>query len=143
MKKYLLKAIVALGILTISGQLFAQSDSIDLNLYMNDPLMENEDDSLMYNETDWGNLFLEFDISDTVQFGTVNLELTDALGGYLIYKDQLDISELQSYNMLSGWHVTFDFGNLEKISTYKVYLAIGDYLGSLEPIITKQFLYAP
>jgi len=132
--------IFLVGLIMVGSSAFGQTDSTDLDLSMNQVVLENEMDTLFYDPpADYGNLILEFDISDVLNFGSVHFELVNAGSEKLLFKDELDMTELLTLGIISGVHVTINMGNLERNSGYELNLAVENNLGLVGPILTKHF----
>lgn len=137
------KNILVLLVLVVSNFSFSQTDSTDLNIYMTDPILVDEMDSLMYNAIDYGELYFECDISDTVYFNGVNIEISYTSNDQTLYKGVFMKADLLTNNQLdSNWHLIMDLGKLEKQVVYTISFSTRDINGLLGPIITKQFMYA-
>lgn len=137
------KNILVLLVLVVSNFSFSQTDSTDLNIYMTDLILVDEMDSLMYNAIDYGELYFECDISDTVYFNGVNIEISYTSNDQTLYKGVFMKADLLTNNQLdSNWHLILDLGKLEKQVVYTISFSTRDINGLLGPIITKQFMYA-
>lgn len=137
------RTITILLLILVSSTTFSQSDSTDLNLYMTNPILADEMDSLMYDSVDFGQLYIEFDVTDTVYFEGFNVEITVQGSDHVLYKGVFQKSELLTDGYLDNlWHVDLDLGKLEKSSTYVISVVTKDFNGLLGPVINKQFTYA-
>ena len=139
-----MKQIVLIALFSLSANFsFSQTDSTDLNLYMTDPILLDEMGSLMFNTVDFGEMFIEFDVTDTLSFGGVNIEIITSEDGEVLYKGVFSKTDLLSNGILNtNWHATIDLGKLEKGITYTISFVVKDYNGLLGETITKQFIYA-
>lgn len=115
----------------------AQTDSTDLSVYMSEPILESELDSMLYGGGSFELLQLDFTITDTVAFAKVHISLTTTESGTLIFKKVYPLSELTAEALIEDWAVSFPFGNLENTESYTVAIMIESYDGSLSPTITK------
>ena len=70
MKKALLILLTFVGITS-----YSQSTSTDLTLSMTDPVLLDEMDSLMFDSAEFGELYLAFDVTDTVYFNGFNVRV--------------------------------------------------------------------
>lgn len=121
---------------------YSQTDSTDLNYYMTDPILLDEMDSMMFTSTDYGQFYIEFDVSDTSYFNGVNIEITTTEDGETLYKGDFSKSNLLNTNSLnSNWHTTIDLGKLEKNITYTITFVVKDFNGLLGESIIKHFIY--
>jgi len=134
-KKIFLAALFAL---LGSGSLFAQSDSTDLTLYMEDITLETSLDSILYGGGDFQELNLDFTISDTVAFSKVYVELKEVVTNSLVFKHTYDKEELDENSLIDPtWLVNIPFGNLSNLESYTVCILIENYAGALGSTITK------
>lgn len=133
------KKIFYTALLVLAGynSAIAQTDSTDLSVYMSEPILESELDSLLYGGGSFELLQLDFTISDTVAFAKVHISLTTTESGTLIFKKVYPLSELTAEALIEDWAVSFPFGNLENTESYTVAIMIESYDGSLSPTITK------
>ena len=138
MKKALLILLTFVGITS-----YSQSTSNDLTLSMTDPILLDEMDSLMYDPAEFGELYLAFDVTDSVYFDGFNVEISVEGSDHVLYKGVFVKSELLTDGYLtSTWHINMDLGKLERANTYNVSFVVKDNNGLLGPVITKQFTYA-
>jgi len=122
---------------------YSQSDSSDLNLYMTNPILLDEMDSLMYDSSLYGELYLECNITDTVYFDGINIEISVASSNSVLYKGVFTKENLLTEGYLNSlWLVVLDLGKLEKETTYVISYVTKDINGVLGPVISKQFTYA-
>ena len=123
------------------GQIFAQTDSTDLNYYMISPILEDEEDSLSFPEEYFAQTYLEFDVDDTADFGGFKIEISYTTGNILLYKGEFDKADLLSSGIMVGNHITLDLGKLEKVPGYTFCFSLKNYSGLLAPTLVKHFTY--
>jgi hypothetical protein len=118
---------------------YAQSDSTDLNLYTTTPVLVTEMDTMMYGDGNFESYLLDFTISDTTNFGTVAIEFSTSTD-QILYRHTFTLAELQLENIIDpNWSVEINFGNFDLNDSYKVSVVIGNYIGVLEPSISKSY----
>jgi hypothetical protein len=138
MKKALLILLTFVGITS-----YSQSTSTDLTLSMTDPVLLDEMDSLMFDSAEFGELYLAFDVTDTVYFNGFNVEISVSGSDHVLYKGVFPKTELLADGYLNpNWNTNMSLGKLEKINTYVISFVTKDINGLLGPVITKQFTYA-
>ena len=121
---------------------YSQTDSSDINLYMTDPILLDEMDSMMFTSDDYGQFYIEFDVSDTLYFNGVNIEIMTTEDGETLYKGDFSKINLQNNNSLNNsWHATIDLGKLEKNIAYTITFVVKDFNGLLGESIIKHFIY--
>jgi len=117
----------------------AQTDSTDLILSTSPAILQTQMDSVLFGEGGYEQYELTFTISDTANFGHVNVEFA-LTNGQVLSKLNYTLSELQSANLIdSNWAVNIDFGKFETSQAYKVSLIIGNYAGVLSSSISKHY----
>jgi len=137
MKKLALVLLLFMGFIS-----YSQTDSTDLNYTMTDPILLDEMDSLMFSPDEFGQLYLDFDVSDTISFDGFNIEIFTIEDDEVLYKGNFLKSEMLTNNQLdSNWHVTLNLGKLEKGVNYSLIFLLKDFNGLLSGSIIKQFIY--
>lgn len=118
----------------------AQEDSTDLSLYFEEAELLTAMDTMLYGGGDYGELHLDFTISDTVSFNTVCVELKELTTSNLVFKHVYTLTELETEGLISAWLVAIPFGNLIEEESYEVSIIIGDYAGALGSTISKTLI---
>jgi len=116
---------------------FSQTDSTDLTLTMSDPVLETAEDSVFYPEEFFGELSLEFDLTDTADFGKLHVELKLVGHHSILYHKSFTEAQLNSLGLLSGDSVAISFGNREKDLSYYATIVIESTEGTLNKSIHK------
>lgn len=97
----------------------------------------------MYDSSLYGELYLECNITDTVYFDGINIEISVASSNSVLYKGVFTKENLLTEGYLNSlWLVVLDLGKLEKETTYVISYVTKDINGVLGPVISKQFTYA-
>ena len=134
MKRFLLLVIVLVSVLS-----YAQTDSTDLTLFTSPPTLENELDSLIFGNGGYEDYELEFTITDTVNFGSLHIELSGT-NNQVLFKKTFTHAELLTDNLIdSNWLFSINFGKFESVQFYKVALIKSNYAGVFDPSISKSY----
>lgn len=115
----------------------AQTDSTDLSLYRTEVIIESEVDSILFDSGLYEKLNLDFEISDTLSFKKVFIDLKDKTTEELIFRKSWTLAELVALGLSESWNVTIPFGNFLNTQIYCVSIIIEDYSGALSSTITK------
>lgn len=132
------------GLLFIFLSLFtqlgmSQTDSTDLVLATSSPQLVTQMDSILFGDGNFEDYLLDFDISDTTDFGSVSIELALS-NNQVLFRHTYTLGELQSSGLIdAAWHVSLNFGKFEMVHQYKVNVVIGNYAGVLSPSISKHY----
>ncbi len=133
------KSILILLVLVVSNFSFSQSDSTDLNLFTTPPTLVTEMDSIIFGNGMYNDYHLEFTVSDTLNFGSVSIELY-TLNNQVLYKHVFTLSELQNEGVIdSSWLVNMVFEKLDGNQFYGVNLKLMNYAGVVYASITKSY----
>ncbi len=115
----------------------AQTDSTDLDLYMTDVVLESGLDSMLYGDGTFEQLNLDFNVSDTVSFSKVHVELKETGTTHIIFKKVYSVADLELEGLISAWEVSIAFGNLHSAMSYQVAIIVENYDGSLGTSLIK------
>ncbi len=115
----------------------AQTDSTDLDLYMTDVVLESGLDSMLYGDGTFEQLNLDFNVSDTVSFSKVHVELKETGTTHIIFKKVYSLADLELEALISAWEVSIAFGNLHSAMSYQVAIIVENYDGSLGTSLIK------
>ncbi len=115
----------------------AQTDSTDLDLYMTDVVLESGLDSMLYGDGTFEQLNLDFNVSDTVSFSKVHVELKETGTTHIIFKKVYSLADLELEGLISAWEVSIAFGNLHSAMSYQVAIIVENYDGSLGTSLIK------
>ncbi len=126
-------------IVLVSVVSYSQTDSTDLTLFTSPPILENELDSLIFGNGDYENYELEFTISDTVNFGSLHIELSGT-NNQVLFKKTFTQAELVTDNLIdSNWLFSINFGKFESAQFYNVTIMKSNYAGVFDPSISKTY----
>ncbi len=134
MKRILMTLIVLVSVVS-----YSQTDSTDLTLFTSPPILENELDSLIFGNGDYENYELEFTISDTVNFGSLHIELSGT-NNQVLFKKTFTHAELITDNLIdSNWLFGINFGKFESSQFYNVTIMKSNYAGVFSSSISKSY----
>ncbi len=134
----MLKKVVLSVVLLITGLGFSQTDSTDLTLSTSPATLVTQMDSVLFGDGNFDDYKLDFDISDTTDFGSASIELA-LTNNQILFRHTYTLAELQSEGLITGWHVALNFGKFDTNQNYKVNVVIGNYAGVLSPSISKNY----
>ncbi len=134
LKRIFFICLIALG----SSLTFGQTDSTDLTFYWNEPLIVTPLDSILYEDEAFHQLKLDFDVSDTLIFSKVCVELKGGEANKLLFIRRYDAADLTTEALMNDeWEVSIPFGNLEDTYSYTVFVTLENYAGALGSKISK------
>jgi len=122
---------------------YSQTDSTDLSYSMTDPILLDEMDSLMFDASEFGELYIDFDVTDTISFDGINVEILTSEDNVVLYKELFSKLDLLNSNLLdANWHCSIGLGKLEKNVDYTILFVVKDFNGAVTTNISKHFIYA-
>lgn len=141
-KKSNMKSIILsiMGVLALGGTSIAQTDSTDINLSMTEITESVEADSALIGFNDMSELILDFEITDTVHFGSVQIELTQGYSEFMVFKEVYTLEDLNNNSLIESWAVEISLGDVLSEERYKVFVVIRDFAGAEVAHITKTYL---
>lgn len=118
----------------------AQTDSTDLDFYATAPVLLTFEDSIMYDDINYKQLFVSFDFSDSLDVAKLWIDLIVAVdsttqflrSNYLFNKEQLILA-----GFYVGAVVTINLGSFEIDRMYQVAIRFEGYTGNELRLIAK------
>lgn len=134
------KIILAGVVLVFSNWVSGQVDSTDLDFYSEPPVALTYDDSLMYSFGSFSELHLDFELSDSINFGKVFIEVGVLGNGGIFYRRNFTLTQLSDLNFIEGNQIEIILGVFEMSSGYRVSVVLENQNGLLSEVFTKTIL---
>ncbi|NOQ74891.1 MAG: hypothetical protein GQ574_22950 [Crocinitomix sp.] len=137
MLKKAIFTILILFAFSASNLSIAQTDSTDLSLFMTDATILTAMDTMLYGDGSYEQLNLDFEVTDSVTFSKVHVQVVEVATSAVIFKKVYQLSYLQAQSLIAEWNVSIPLGNLVNTNAYQAAIIVEQYDGSLGLTITK------